>query len=271
MVLKETYRLLKKHAGTYFVIFVLEVVFFAVLTASTFVAVKFPEIRNSFENRFTAKVFINKDATEKEIRKFFARLKNDEKIEAKLIDPEQAAEIFAEKLNMKTKNLLSEISFPFSVTIRFKRGFSYSEILSYLKKLQNEKIVESVRYPKKTAYVISKHLLLVSVAFAAFIAVLLWGLFIIIRQFANKIIEMTREESNIKALIGVKPFSIRFPFTLADGIVTLFAAAVSISVYSAVMYITDNNILFEKSLFFPIIITLIFAVVLIRKQSVTIT
>ncbi len=268
-VFRETYRLLKNHFGAFFTVFVLETFFFAILITASFLAIKFPEIRNSFENRFTAKVFLKENASDKEIRNFISELKKDNKIKVKLITQEEAAELFAKKIDVEVTDLLKEISFPVSVTIKFNSGFSYAGILSYLNKLKKNKLVESVKYPKKTAYYLSKHILIFSILLLGSILLLLWGLFSMIKQFANKIVELTKEENKIKALIGVKHRYIKMPYTLSGFVITFLALTFVLMAYVAVIQITYGNIFFEKSLFFPIIIILIFSFVLVKKHSIT--
>jgi len=261
-LLKETYRLLKKHSGTYFVIFVLEIVLFSATLLVSAAIVEFPEIRNSVENRFNAKIFFTENVTPDKINRLISNVKRRKNIETELIKPSEAARIFAERMNMKTSELIKEIKFPYSLTLRFGHDYSFSEISEFLNELKNNNrdIVQSVKYPKKTAYFISKHFFLISLALLALFIILIWGTVIILKQFFRKIIEMSSEENKIKSLIGVKPSLIKLPFSLAGGLITTIAFFSVSGIYAGVIFVTQNNILLEKRLLFPIIITLILSV-----------
>ncbi len=268
-LIRETYRLFKNHFGTYFAIFILETFFFLLVLAIIVFAIEFPTIENSLENRFVAKVFINEDANVAQISAFVEKLKKDKSINIEVISPEKAAEIFAKKLNIRTSKLLSDINFPYSINIRFNKSYSYGDILRKLNSLKKEKIVESVRFPKKIAYYISKHLLFFSIAVLAFSLFLLWGILVIIKLFYKKISAMINEENKIKELIGVKKFLITFPFSLAGFLVISLSFLLSSFIYLNVIYGITNNFILEKKFFFPIIIALILAIIIQEKNKIS--
>ncbi len=270
-ILRETYRLLKKYASTYFVIFVLEIVVLALVLATAFLTIKFPQIRGSLENKFTAKVFFKENVNDAQVKEFLAELKKKENMKAELVEPEKAAKILSEKTGISRKSLINEIRLPLSVNIVFTGEISYSKVLVFLQKLKQNKLIDTVIYPKKIAYSISKHLLLFSVSLLLAVILIVWGLFLVIRQFSDKIIQMNNEENKIKALIGVRPFFIKTPFTFAKTLITLLAFCFIIGGFLMLIYITRNNIVFEKTIIFPIIITLIFSVMLVNNQNVSTT
>ncbi len=222
-VIRETYRLFKRFSDTYFVVFLLQLIAFSLLLSTSFVVLKFPEIRNNIENRFVAKVFFKSGSAQKEINSVVKKLKQNRNLQIEFIDSKDAAKIFSKRLNINEDILLKEVRFPVSVNIRFTGNYSYSEILSFLKKLEKDKAIESIHYPRKSAFALSKHFTLISIIIFAVILLLLIGLFFIIRKFSDKIHEMLKDEMEIKLLIGVRPFYVHFPFQFSISLTTIFA------------------------------------------------
>jgi cell division protein FtsX len=217
LLIKETYRIIKSNLSSSLMILILNG-FMVLLAYSVLIyGLNFNLIKNKIESKFQAKIFLSDSASPKEIKSLSSEMRKEKIVKSvSFISSSEAQKIFAARFHDIDKKIVKQLSLPPSFDITFNDDSGYSEISSFLKKIGNHKLVDSVVFPHKIIYALARYFTLVVILSLIIFIFFSIGIIFIIKHLSAKVLENDREKIKIKHLIGAKRSTIVSPYYFAS-------------------------------------------------------
>ena len=259
LLIKETVRIIRSNLSSTFFIIILQSIAAITLFAALIWALNFSSLKIRMQSKFEAKVFLKQDVPSGKIKEFKKILIGSEKIyKINFVSRKDAKKIFVSRFSEIDKNVVNQVEFPASFNIRFKSSVGYDEILNFLKNIEKRAEVESVVFPHKLVYSISRYFSVITFILIGLLIIIFVGIQFVIKHLLNKFALNEKEKLKIKYLIGAKKNTIILPYYFSSILLCFVSTIIGLVLvnlfFNGLNRIITINLLENKILFSNIII-----------------